>query len=38
MSGDSSDEGGRPQIEDGSLSTSGENTRENESNDPDNRI
>ena len=38
QSGDSSDEGGRPQIEGSTLSESGENTRENDTNDPDNRI
>ena len=38
MSGDSSDEGGRPEMDDGDLSASGEVTKENNTNDPDNRI
>ena len=38
MSGDSSDEGGRPEIDDGDLSASGEVTKENDTNNPDNRI
>ena len=38
QSGDSSDEGGRPTMDDGDLSASGEVTRENDSNNPQNRV
>ena len=34
----SDDKGGRPEMDDGDLSASGEVTKENDSNDPDNRI
>lgn len=37
MSGDSSDEGGRPTKDDSDLSASGEVTKNNDTNDPDNR-
>ena len=37
-SGNKSDDGGRPTIDDGDLSAAGEVTRENDTNDPDNRI
>ena len=37
-SSDSSDEGGAPTKSDGDLSASGEVTRENDTNNPDNRI
>ena len=37
-SGDKSDDGGRPTMDDGDLSAAGEVTRENDTNDPDNRI
>ena len=32
------DKGGRPEMDDGDLSSSGEVTKENDTNDPDNRI
>ena len=38
QSGDSGDEGGRPTIDDGDLSTTGENARDNDTNDKDNRV
>lgn len=39
QSGDSSNnDGGRPEMDDGDLSASGEVTKENDTNDPDNRI
>ena len=38
QSADSSDEGGRPEMDEGDLSASGEVTKENNTNDPDNRI
>ena len=39
QSGDSSNnDGGRPEMDDGDLSSSGEVTKENDTNDPDNRI
>lgn len=37
-SGNQSDDGGRPAKDDGDLSASGETTRENDTNNPDNRI
>lgn len=37
-SGDSGNNGGRPTMDDGDLSASGETTRENDTNNPDNRI
>lgn len=38
QSGDNVDEAGRPAMDDGDLSAGGEATRENDTNDPDNRI
>lgn len=38
QSSNSNDKGGRPTVDDGDLSAAGEVTRENDTNDPDNRI
>lgn len=38
QSSSSDDVGGRPTVDDGDLSTTGENARDNDSNNPDNRI
>ena len=38
QSGDNSNEGGRPTKDDGDLSASGERTKENDTNNPDNRV